>query len=232
LSVLETIARHQPIGLAALAKMLSEDKSAVQRAIATLASDGWIGLAAESPPRWELSARVFTVAHMGQSNNDLRKRARGALEALRDETGESALLAVPDTHHFVVVDVIESRHVLRTSTAVGTIVPLHSSATGRAVLPFLSRAKQIEILGEEPGPALLDEYKAIRKRGYSVSTGTVFPGATSIAAAIFEADGRPIGAIAITGPTERLSLAHHTRLGSMVITAARNLSRGVPIQMI
>jgi IclR family acetate operon transcriptional repressor len=165
---------------------------------------------------------------MGQNNNDLRKRAHTALETLRNETGESALLAVPDVHHFIVVDVVDSRQVLRTSTTVGTIVPPRVSATGRAVLAFLSKTKQIEMLGGEPEQDLLDEYPTIRKCGYSISVGSVFPGATNIAAPIFEADGRPVGAVAITGPTERLSTERHARLGSIVVATARNLSRGVP----
>src|SRR4051812_35571529 len=80
LAALELIARHQPVGLAKLAKLLGADKSAVQRAIATLANDGWIELTAQSPPRWELTARIFAVSHIGHSSNDLRQRARSALE--------------------------------------------------------------------------------------------------------------------------------------------------------
>ena len=45
LAVLECIARHQPIGVSELARLLQADKSAVQRAVMTLADDGWIRLA-------------------------------------------------------------------------------------------------------------------------------------------------------------------------------------------
>ena len=51
LSVLELIASRQPIGVSALAKLLDEDKSAVQRAIMTLADAGWIRIAPEPPTR-------------------------------------------------------------------------------------------------------------------------------------------------------------------------------------
>ena len=53
-------------------------------------------------------------------------------------------------------------------------------------------------------------------------------GVTSIAAAIFEVDGRPMGAVVVAGPTERLSAEHHTRIGGLVAAAARTLSRGAP----
>ena len=42
LSVIEAIAANQPIGVAALARLLGEDKSAVQRDLMTLADAGWI----------------------------------------------------------------------------------------------------------------------------------------------------------------------------------------------
>ena len=45
-----------------------------------------------------------------------------------------------------------------------------------------------------------------------------------IGAPVFEADGRPVGAILVTGPGERLQ--DHRRVGAMVLATARGLSRG------
>src|SRR4051794_27136704 len=95
LTALEGIARHQPIGVSALARLLDDDKSAVQRAIMTLADEGWIRAAPGSPVKWELTAHIHAVAHMGHGSNNLRQRARPALRALRDEFDETVLLTVP-----------------------------------------------------------------------------------------------------------------------------------------
>ena len=158
LAVLETIARHQPVGVSTLARELAADKSAVQRAIMTLADAGWIHPAAGSPTRWQLTARILAVAHMGHSGNDLRQRARGTLESLRDECGETVLLTVQDMLGFVVIEAIESRHMLRTVPHIGMAVPVRGSATARAMMPYMTEERQIQLLGKPPDAELLEEF--------------------------------------------------------------------------
>src|SRR5579859_894639 len=96
LAVLEMIARHQPIGVSELARLLEADKSAVQRGVMTLADEGWVHALPDAPTRWQLTGHIHVVAHLAHSRSDLRQRARGVLEALRNETGESIALTTPD----------------------------------------------------------------------------------------------------------------------------------------
>jgi DNA-binding IclR family transcriptional regulator len=226
LAVLEAIARHQPVGVSTLARKLGADKSAAQRAIMTLADEGWIQPAIGVPTRWQLTARVLAVAHMGHSGNDLRQRARGTLEALRDESGETVLLTVQDMREFVVIEAIESRHMLRMVPHIGMPVPVRGSATSRAMLPHMTLEQQIQLLGAPPDAALLNEFAAVLKRGFSVSEGEVTAGATTIAAPILEVDGRPSAAVAISAPTGRMPVPHQRKIGAMVSRAARRLSHG------
>lgn len=228
LSVLEQIASQQPIGVSALAKLLDEDKSAVQRAVMTLADAGWIRTAPEPPTRWELTAHVFTLAHLPHSANDLRDRARRALEDLRDQTGETAFLALPDVDRFVVTEVAESRHMLRMALRLGQVIPARESATGRAVLPYMSPTDQSAMLGAAPTPADQDEFAATRARGFGLSAGDVLLGSTNLAAPIFDGEGHPIGAITISGPCERLTPERHAEVGALVAQEARRLSRSRP----
>jgi DNA-binding IclR family transcriptional regulator len=225
LAVLEKIAKHQPIGVSELARLLGADKSAVQRAIMTLADEGWIRAAPGTPTRWQPTARILAVAHIALGSNDLRHRARGALEALRDESGESVLLTVPDIGRFVVVDVVESRQLLRTVPSLGMAVPIRGSATSRAILPYMTREQQSELLGGEPDAALLEDFAATIARGYSVSRGDVIEGSTNIGAPILEIDGRPIAAVVVSAPSDRLTIAEHARIGAMVSETVRSLSR-------
>jgi IclR family acetate operon transcriptional repressor len=226
LSVLEGIARRQPVGVSELARHLATDKSAVQRAIMTLADDGWIRAAPGKPTRWQLTAHILAVAHMGDGNGDLRQRARATLEALRDALDESILLVVPDIGRFVVIDVLESRQMLRTAPHVGMIVPARGSATSRAMLPHMSQEQQIDVLGELPDAALIADFPATLARGYSVSDGDVIAGSTNLAAPIFEVGDRPIAAVVVSAPSERLTRDRHPGIGAQLARAARSLSRG------
>lgn len=226
LAVLEAIARAQPVGVSDLARALDADKSAVQRAIMTLADEGWIHAAQGAPKRWQLTGHIHAVAHMAHSSNDLRHRARGVLEALRDESGESIFLTTPDVGRFVVIDVLESRQMVRTSPHVGMIVMGGDSATGRVLLPHMSPERQAEFLSEPPDEALLRDFAAAQAQGYFVSEYDLVGGSINIAAALLEVDGSPLGAIVLSAPKQRVTREHHVRLGEMVARAARSLSRG------
>jgi IclR family acetate operon transcriptional repressor len=225
LTVLEAIAGHQPIGIRALGRLLGEDKSAIQRAVMTLADAGWIRMARQPPARWEVSARILAVAHTAQGSHDLRRRARPLLEQLRDETRETLLLVVPDVQCFVIADVVESRQVLRMVPHVGTIVDARNTATGRALLPFMDAAQQSALLGSEPDAALVRGFASTREHGYAVSDGETNPSALNIAAAIVEYDGSPAGAIVLTAPRERVPAPLQERFGRTLAAAAQELSR-------
>jgi IclR family acetate operon transcriptional repressor len=227
LAVLEAIADQQPVGVSALARLLGDDKNAVQRAIVTLAQAGWISAAPGPTKRWELTAHIFVVAYKSHGKNDLRQRAKTELDALRNETDETALLVMPDIRHFVVADVVESRQLLRTAPDIGTIALARESATGLAVLPFLSTERRIEMLGAAPDKDLLDKFERTLRDGYAVATD-LRHGVTSIVAPIFEADGSPVAAVTVTAPTERLGPEKYTKIGALVLRAAHNLSRGRP----
>jgi DNA-binding IclR family transcriptional regulator len=224
LTLLETIAARQPIGVRALASLLNEDKSAIHRILLTLADHGWIRATSEPPVRWEVTAHILAVAYAAHGNNDLRRRARPALERLRDETNETVSLVLPDVRNFVIVDVIESRQILRMVPHVGTVVSARDTATGRAVLPFLEPARQVALLGTQPDQELLASYALTRARSFAISEGETNPAATNVAAPVFDFALQPVAVIVVSGPRERLAAPVHERLGAMIARTARELS--------
>ncbi len=222
LAVLERLAEHQPIGVAALARLLDEDKSAVQRALVTLGAAGWIRPTGDEITRWELTTRALVVAGNAQQRLDLARMARATLEALQQQTGETTLLAVPDAGRIVVVDVVESREMVRTAPHVGMVIPNDESAAGQAILAAMHDDDCITFLGAPPTKAVCAELTTARERGWSLNVSQ--PGATSVGAAIRDATGRPLGAIAISAIAERLPRRRYAHYGAMVARAAETLS--------
>jgi IclR family acetate operon transcriptional repressor len=228
LAALDRIAQHQPVGISELARLMDENLAAVQRAIQTLANEGWIRAAPGKPTRWELTAHIHTVAQHAHGSHDLRRRARPVLEELWRETGESVLLIVPDGSRFVVIDVLESPHYVRSSVPVGFVVPPGPSATAWAMLPFMDSERQAGFLRKRPDPAMRERFAETVAKGYAVSRGDVFGGSANIAAPVFERDGSVVGAVLVSVPNDRASIAEEQRLGHMVLAAAARLSRGGP----
>jgi len=229
LTVLEAIAGSQPIGASALARDLGEDKSAVQRSIVTLSKAGWIAPTVDRPVRWELSARLFSLAHLPHSADDLRERCGPALNALRDETGETAFLAIPDLSHFIVVEVAESRLVLRTAPRIGEYIAADKSATGKAMLPFFGVVQQAKFLGRDPTAQEIEQFEKSAQQRFAISVDEVLVGSTNIAAPIFDSTGRPQAAIAISGPSSRLTTDNLDNIGRLLANAASRLSRRQPV---
>jgi IclR family acetate operon transcriptional repressor len=227
LAALETIAAHQPISVLALAKLLDEDKSATQRAVATLAESGWIRLAAGSTARWELTPHIFTVCHKTFNKSGGYERTRGLLEILRWQTEETVHLTLRDDRRLVVVDALEGKHMLRMVPAVGVVVPLRGSAIWRAVLAYMDTAEQVYMIGEEPDQTQLAKLAETRLRGYAICDGGNGEGVTSLAAPIFELNGTPVGAVGVSGPTDKI-VPGLDRIGDLVARTARSLSRGAP----
>jgi IclR family acetate operon transcriptional repressor len=226
LGALERIARNQPVGVSELARLLETNVAAAQRAIATLADEGWIRLAPGRAARWELTGHIHTVAQHAYGSHDLRRRARPVLEELWRQTGESVLLIVPDGRRFIVIEVLESPHFVRSAPPVGLVVPPRASATAWAMLPYMSSEQQREFLVEEPDEEIAQKFAETLALGYAVSRGDVFAGSTNVAAPVLEMDGRPVGAVLISVPNDRASPSEEARLGRLVLAVADQLSRG------
>jgi IclR family acetate operon transcriptional repressor len=227
LRVLEALAGHQPIGTRALARMMDDDKSAVHRAIATLADEGWVQRAGLRPGQWEVAPRILAVADkaFGGDGQDLRRRARPALEALRDACGETAILVVPDVIGLVVAEVVESPDMLRVVPPLGAVIATEISAAGRAILALLPPHQRAELLGRQPDEALLAMCAATRDRGYAISERETQPGTTSLGSALLDYAGHPSGAVCVSGPSERFGRAQFETVGALIADTARALSR-------
>jgi IclR family transcriptional regulator, acetate operon repressor len=228
LALLECIARHQPIGVSEIARLTKTDKSTVQRAIMTLVEGGWVRAAPGTPTRWQLTGHILHVAHMAHGSSGLLQRARPALEALRDASGETICLSVPDIEGFVLIEVIESQQPLRMVPAVGIVIPGGESATGHAVLPYLPHAEQMKLLGGAFYPGLDKILNMTLRRGYAVNQDDRAGGSINVAAPIFELDGQPAGAVVLCAPKGRLLPEHYAQVGAMVVQTARQLSLAPP----
>jgi IclR family acetate operon transcriptional repressor len=220
LAVFEAVAQHQPIGVSALARLVGDDKSAVQRALMTLAESGWIergGIGGH----WEVTSRVLVMV---QRRSGLLERTRASLEALRDETDETVILNVPDEGQILVLDVVESNQLVRTSPAIGFAVPASTSAAGHAILAYLPTNELALYIAGSPDERLTKRLAEVRRRGWGINAGDVTPGARAVGAPILDAEQRAIASITISAPADRMPQEVQNVLGPLVVATARRLS--------
>lgn len=205
-AVLDAIAARQPVGVSELSRATGLDKSGVHRIAVTLHGAGWIRPAGGAATRWELSPTFARLARAGGTAS-LATAARPTMERLRDETGESVLLAVVDADRqaMVVREAVESRQAVRLTATAGTELPVPGSAAGRAIAAHLPAAELARFRAAHPGfdddpPALA----AVRRRGFATNDGEVDEDVRAVAAPLLAEDGYPVGALVVCGPTTRM----------------------------
>src|SRR5690606_4494977 len=128
---------------------------------------------------WRLGPRLLALASRSWSQFDLRAALEPELRALRDHTGETVHLAVPDGNAMMYVEKLESAGPVRMASRVGGRLMLHSSAVGKAYLAALPPARLDTLLTGLPLPArmpstratpeaLRAELEQVRRQGYAV----------------------------------------------------------------
>lgn len=223
LEALELIARHQPIGVGELARLLAEDKSAVQRVLVTLAESDWIRALPDGPTRWELTSRVAVVASYAQAKAGLGPMIRPLMVSLRDRTQETVVCAVPDGDRVVITDVVESMQVVRSAPPIGFVVPTQTSASGRALLAAMDRSARVRLVGHDLADAAHTELDEIQRRGWSLNADDALEGSTSVGAAVMSGRGVPVAAIAISAVSARMPPEAQQRVGALLAEAVAEL---------
>lgn len=204
--------------------MTGEDKSALQRTLATLHASGWIQRADTYSPQWELATKPMVVLGRARQSSSVQARARDLLGPLRDATGETVHLALLDGHTIVVADVAESTQVVRTALRIGQIHPMETSAAGRAIMCHMTPEERAEKCSAPDTLLSAAEFDEIRERGWATSTGAVLVGSNSVGAAILDPSGSPVGALVISSPASRLPPERRAVLGEALVEAINRLS--------
>jgi sugar lactone lactonase YvrE/DNA-binding IclR family transcriptional regulator len=195
-------------------------KATLHRILGTLVREGLLRLDGFSRT-YRLGFRLLELAHEVWSDFDLRLAAQDALVRLRDQLGETVLLVVPDGAAAVVVAGEEGARGAVPVVRAGTRLPLPRGAAGQALLASLGEARRAAVLEEEGGADLRAELDLARSRGYALD---VSAGQVSVAAPVFDYEGRPIAAVAVVGPDARLTVQRAHGLSPALIACAREIS--------
>lgn len=216
IAILDCFQENQPeLGVREIARQLELHPSTVGRILTTLTS---LGILTQDPDtrRYRMGSKVLKWSALYMSNVDLRIVARPYMQELNRSTEETISLDIPDGQTRLCIERIESPHKLRWVKQLGERMPFFASASGRALLAFMDPDQRDAILAETPFEQLTPhtttdpnmfrkELALTRKRGFAVSVSERVEGVSCIAAPIFDATEKIIGAVTISGPGTRFS---------------------------
>lgn len=233
LSLLEALARSpSPRGVSDLARELGLAKSNVHRTLQTLISTGYV-CPASTAGKYVCTLRLFELASALMSRVDVRQEADPYMQALARTTRETVHLSVLDGTEIIYLHKVESPEPVRAYSTIGGRAPSHCVASGKALLAY----QDDTFLAHLPAhlqsftthtitdrTALLHELADVRRQGYALNRGEWRESVCGLAAIVFDAAQRPVAAIGISGPVQRLGSARLRGYRGAVIDNARGVS--------
>jgi DNA-binding IclR family transcriptional regulator len=201
--VLRAVEAHGPLGLAELQAATGLPRATAHRLAAALAVHGL--LRRDAAGRFALGLGLVGLGRAAADGFPLAEHARPALEALRDETGESVQLYVREGAARRCVVSLQSPHGLRWVVSEGALLPIGVGSAGRIL------DADHDVAAEPGGPwvASVEE----REKGVA-----------SVSAAIVDERDVVDGAVSVSGPVERLSRLPAARFGHATARAAATIS--------
>jgi DNA-binding IclR family transcriptional regulator len=219
---------------AELSRRLGLPRASVFRMLYTLEQGGFLERV-DDGASYRLGLSVLRLGFELLASMELNELGRPVIEALRDRCGYSSHLVVRDARDVVFVSKVAGRNAMFHSIQVGARLPAHATVLGRILLSDLSMDELRQLYPEPKLPAFtpktpthLKDLKVLidqdRERGYGISMGGFETGISTIAAPVFNGQGRVTAAISITVPSARIEDTAVEPLVEMVRDSAQQLT--------
>ncbi|HKH32600.1 MAG TPA: IclR family transcriptional regulator [Beijerinckiaceae bacterium] len=234
--ILEEVAQHRGgISLADLSKRVGLHNSTTFHLVRTMVILGYVRQERETK-RYHVGRMVFSLAASSLTEVELVGLATPILEDLARETGESSHLAIRRGEDIVIAARVAGSGAFQLVDRAGGVRPAHCTALGKVLLAAMPPERferyltSAQLDASTPksitDPTLLkDEIERVRAAGIGYDDGEFDPEVRCVAVPVRDFTGQVAGAIGISGPVWRLSLARLQAATTRVLAAAAALSR-------
>jgi IclR family transcriptional regulator, pca regulon regulatory protein len=189
--------------------------ASARRCLLTLCGMGYV--TTDGKHYW-LDHGALRIGYAYASSTRLPRLLQPALDALSERSRESASLAVLHGDAVLIAGRSTARKTMHVGLGVGSRLPLHCSAAGRALMLHMGETQVRTLLGRGPlqrftgrtatqPREVLRELAASRQRGYTACNEEIEVGVRSIAVPIEDQTGRTLAALTISSRAERMTLA-------------------------
>lgn len=220
-------------GVTRLAERLEVSKSTVHNHLATLESKGFV---VKRGGEYQLGYRFLTLGGAKRDRTPFFRMAKEHVDDLAAETGEIAAATTEENGQNVYLYVATGPRAVTTDIHLGSRIPLHCLASGKAILAAFPD-ERVQSIIEDHGlpfrtpntitdPDRLHETLArIRERGYAFDNEERIQGMRAVAAPVRnEADDTVLGAIVVSGSTNRVQGDYYREeLPELVTRRAREI---------
>lgn len=228
---------HVELGNSEIARMLDMNPGTAAGLIYTLKVNNYLDQNPENR-KYHLGLKLAERASVLLDQIDLRKIAATILEELLQWSGESVNLAILDRQEVVYIERLFGDHSLGFRSELGKRAPLHSTALGKAILANLQPAEVQTILDGYKfskktsrtivaRDVFLAELDRVKGRGFAIDEEENEIGGRCLAAPIMDHTGKPVAAISISAPIQRLPIEKVPVFAEKIIDAAGTISKNI-----
>lgn len=204
---------HPEMTLSEVAAKTGLPPAVARRCLITLVELGYVG---QHERKFLLRPAVLTIGSAFLASMQIEQVVLPPLQTLRDQTGDSASLAVLSGTDILYVAHVSTDRRFRVAAGVGTRFPFHATSLGKAIAAYLPDDERAELIAGAPfqrftertitdGPALRERFQLITERGYDSALDELDYGIVSVAVPIFGRGGRVIASINCSTSTTRIS---------------------------
>jgi DNA-binding IclR family transcriptional regulator len=213
LAVVEYLKDNGPARITHIAQNIDMGESTVHSHLSTLVENGYV---IKEEEHYSLGLKFLGIAGQVRNRIKLYHKARPKLQKLSNETGLMASLLTEERGRGIYLINIRGEEAVTLDIHVGLEVDLHSTALGKAILAYMSKARIESIIGahglQSKTPqtitdpdTLYDRLESVRERGYAVDRGERQAGLRCVAAPIRCDEETVIGAISLSAPETRVA---------------------------
>lgn len=218
LDILLTFSPHnQEMGTLEISEKMGLHKSTVSRLLHVLSRKGFLQ---QNPKTKKFhlgpSAMTLGVAIKKSLETNLVTIAKPYMEELRDALQETAALEVFSGTNTVLAHLAEGPHRTNLAGNIGDILSVHAAAGAKAILAFSSRRVCDRVLYGTLAPLtpntitnparLKSQFQKIRKDGIAFDKEEHDLGTNAAAAPIFDFERKPVAALVVAGPAQRITM--------------------------
>jgi DNA-binding IclR family transcriptional regulator len=216
-----TAAAGDGASVSALARAAGLPRATALRLIQTMEQEGFM-LRVPGSERVLLGPELVRLARQVDMGTLLREVAHGRLGALSEAVRETVTLSVvaPDGGLDLVDQVVGPQHLVPRSW-LGRRFPLHASSSGKLLLSTYDGERLARFLRDPLPPltprtitarrALRRELEQVRAQGYAATVDELEEGLAGVSVGIFADSGALVGAINVSGLSQRLDEAARRR---------------------
>lgn len=198
-------------GVTELADHLDIPKSTVHSYLSTLYQEEFV---VKEDDRYYVASKFLNLGIYARNRQPIYDIAKPEVDRLAEETGNYANLLIEEHGRGIYLHRAEGEREVKSNTRAGTAVDLPATALGKAILAYLPEHRVTEILDrhglsrQTPNSItdrddLFDELETVRERGYAIDDEEWAKGLRCVAAPVMGSEDEVIGAISVSGPTNR-----------------------------